>query len=64
MTRFSFLCLFYISTGTAQTIIVGVKGGLPLSQAFNAQENPNMLKALLDRIAVWLGLECQNAYRQ
>jgi len=43
MTRFSFLCLLYISTASAQSIWVGVKGGLPLTQAFNAIENPQPL---------------------
>ena len=39
MRRFSFLYLLWISTGAAQTISVGIKGGLPLSQAFQAQQN-------------------------
>jgi hypothetical protein len=52
MTRFTFLCLLYISTGTAQIIAVGVKGGLPLSQALNAQANndiPTLSAFLLSR---------------
>lgn len=43
MTRFALLCLLYISTAAAHSIWAGVKGGLPPSQAFNAQESATPL---------------------
>lgn len=46
MTRFSFLCLLSISTASAQSIWVGVKGGLPLTQAFDATENSQPLSVI------------------
>ncbi len=40
--RLGFLCLLCSSTVAAQGIAVGVKGGLPLSQAFDAHLNPRL----------------------
>ena len=43
------LCLFSVSILAAQSVSIGVKGGVPLTQAFDAQANPNAptLSALL-----------------
>lgn len=46
MTRFGLLCLLCISSASAQGIWVGVKGGLPLSQAFDAIENSQPLTVI------------------
>jgi len=49
LVLFLFSCLFSVSFLAAQTISIGIKGGLPLTQAFDAQTNPNVptLSAIL-----------------
>jgi hypothetical protein len=42
MFRVGLLFLLFIVPGSAQSIVFGLKAGVPLSQAFNAQQDPSI----------------------